>query len=140
MIETDTHFISQWTLVFRDIDPAKFTSPLWRLLKPGFRHVECWREDRGVWVQIDPGMELIETTVQEAPPDELEWLPWARPTFLSVMLPVPKGRMRAPFFFGPLTCVEYVKAAIGVPGLAVRTPYQLFKKVKAWSAAEAVAE
>jgi hypothetical protein len=135
VIETESHYLSEWTLVFRNVDPTKMTSPLWRLLRPGFQHVECWREDRGVWIQLDPGFELVSTAVHEHAPEQLEWLPWAKPTFFKVMFPAPKHRLRAPFFVGPLTCVEYVKAAIGVPGAFVRTPYQLFKKVQQWPAA-----
>lgn len=115
-------------LVFRDLPDWRTRSPLWRLLKPGFQHVEAWRHDDGIWIRIEPCFEFLTTEAHVVPP--WEFLPASvHPTFLQVKRWVPQHALREPFFFGPWTCVEIVKAVIGLRAPFVRTPWQLYKRL-----------
>jgi hypothetical protein len=120
----DTYVIDVW-LVFYD-RPHRY--PFWRWLKPGFKHVEIWRLDRGAWARTDPCLEFTVTEVHLQPP----WEMLAEPgqTFLRVMRLVKRGKVREPFMLGPVTCVELAKAAIGLRASWVRTPYALYKYLR----------
>lgn len=129
LLDTANHWVADWYLVFRDLPPGFAVSPLWRLLKPGFQHVECWRCDRGIWIRIDPCWELVTADAHERAP--WEWMPSeVKSTVLRVRRPVRKGKLREPWFIGPWTCVEITKAFIGLRAPFVRTPYQLYKALK----------
>jgi hypothetical protein len=129
LLDTADKWLVDYWLVFRDLPEEAKTSRLWRLLKRGFEHVEVWRCDRGIWLRIDPAFELIETEAWEKPPWEL-FDATLSPTFLRVQRLVQKGRLREPFSFGPWTCVEIVKAFIGLRAPFTRTPWQLYKRLK----------
>ena len=129
LLDTTDRWIVDWHLVFRDLPASQSRSRFWRLLKPGFQHVELWRYDRGIWLRIDPCFELVEAHALEAPPLELID-PDLKPTVLRVQRTVPKGKLREPFFVGPWTCVELTKAFIGLRAPFVRTPWQLYKRLK----------
>lgn len=129
LLDTEDRWITDWYLVFRDLPAEAKRSRLWRLIKPGFEHVEVWRCDRGIWLQVDPCFELVEVHAHEAPPWILMPAEYS-PTVLRVQRVVRKGKLREPLFFGPWTCVEIVKAVIGLRAPFVRTPYQLYKALK----------
>lgn len=126
LLDTAGRWVPDWYLVFRDLPDWRSRSPLWRMLRRGFQHVELWRWDRGIWIRIDPCFELIEAHAHETPPEKFVD-PSLNPTVLRVQRMVPKGKLREPFFVGPMTCVELAKAFIGVRAPFVRTPYQLYK-------------
>lgn len=129
LLDTADRWVTDWYLVFRDLPAEVKQSWLWKLLKPGFEHVEIWRCDRGIWLQVDPCFELIEVHAHESPP----WVLFpasVNATVLRVQRVVRKGKLREPFGFGPWTCVEIVKAFIGLRAPFVRTPYQLYKALK----------
>lgn len=120
----NSYVIDAW-LVFYD-RPYQF--PLWRWLKPGFKHVEVWRLDRGAWARIDPCLEFMVAEVHLQPPWEL--LIESNMTFLHVTRLVKRGKIREPFMFGPVTCVELAKAMVGLRAPLVRTPYALYKYLR----------
>jgi hypothetical protein len=129
LLDTADKWVADWWLVFRDLPAEAKRSWFWRLLKPGFEHVELWRCDRGIWLQVDPCFELVEVHAHESPPWDL--LPQAlKPTVLHVQRLVSKGALREPLFFGPWTCVEIAKAFIGLRAPFARTPWQLYKRLK----------
>jgi hypothetical protein len=118
-------YVDIW-LVFRNV-PGK-RSPFWRLLKNGFRHIEVWRLDRGAWVRMDGCYEITKLEIYTEPP----WLfndSFLQPTYTRVRRVVKLNRLRDPFMFGPMTCVEMAKSAIGMWAPFVRTPYQLYKRI-----------
>lgn len=126
LLDTADKWVSTWWLVFRNLPPEGKRSRFWKLLEPGFEHVELWHYDRGIWIRIEPCFELVGVGAHaSAPwdvvPEEL------KPTILRVERLVPKHKMREPFFVGPWTCVELAKAFVGVRAPFVRTPYQLYK-------------
>lgn len=112
-------------LVFYDRDEGR--GGWWRLLKPGFRHVEVWTFNGIFWLRVDPAMEHLHVTADVGPP----WksLAHLNPKVLRVQRAVPARKVRDPFFVGPVTCVEIAKACIGLRDAFVRTPYQLYKKL-----------
>jgi hypothetical protein len=100
-----------------------------RLLRPGFRHCFCLlRAPRG-WLVCDP---LKRGLVLELLPDlPIEALVRH---YLATGRHVTVGRAcRGPAASGPalrpLTCVEVVKRAIGVPGGLAPTPWRLFRRL-----------
>lgn len=125
------HSIDLW-VVFMELDPTsrvEARSPFWRFLKQNFRHVECWKYiSPGAWLRFNTGVELIAAEVYIKPPWEM--LAHLHPTVIKVQRLVPQGYWREPFFIGPLTCVEQVKAFLGMRGFFIRTPWQLYKKLR----------
>lgn len=121
------HSVDFW-LVFRDLPHRSFW---WRLLKPGFMHVECWGYvPPGAWLRFDTCLELISSEVYADPPWELV-TPGEKPTLLHYQALVPYGKVRQPWRCGPVTCVELTAAFLGVRlPFFVRTPYQLYKYLK----------
>jgi hypothetical protein len=119
-------------LVFRNLPDRANRSWLWSLLKPGFQHVECWQYHAAwaLWTRLEPCFEGIVLDLQPHAPDEQSWVEGCDSTFLRVQRETPKDKMHTPFAFGPLTCVEIAKAAIGLHAPLVRTPYQLFKALR----------
>ena len=115
-------------LVFRNLPAASKHSRLWKILMPGFEHVEVWKEVRALWVRIEPCLEYVGTEIHEQPPWELV-LPELRPTFLRVQRSVRMGHWREPWHIGPITCVELTKAIIGIRAPFIRTPWQLYKRL-----------
>jgi hypothetical protein len=116
-------------LVFRSLPAEAKQSRWWKLLMPGFDHVEVWKNTKSVWIRIEPCLEYLAPEVHEQPPWELV-LPELDPTFLRVQRTVDKGTWREPWHFGPITCVELTKAVLGIRAPFVRTPWQLYKRMK----------
>ncbi len=120
-------------VIFRDLPFRQ--SWLWSLLKPGFQHVECWREVvPGAWLRFDTAMEFLSVEVYGDGPREL-----INQDFRALYCErtVEAGRIRQPWRSGPVTCVELTAALLGVrlPFL-VRTPYQLYKFLKRQNGAQ----
>lgn len=121
------HSIDVW-LVFRKADKQPFW--MWKLLRPGFQHVEVWKYiPPGAWLRFDVNVETLPVAVFADPPWQIVD-PETQPTFIRVQRCVETGVFRAPFFVGPITCVELAKAFIGVGGFFIRTPYQLYKHLR----------
>ncbi len=115
-------------VVFTDLDTQHTElarSPLWRLMKPGFQHVEIWRRiSTNLWVRCDPTVELIDVQLYGSPPWRV--LERLNPTVIRVRRIITKGRWRERFHIGPVSCVELAKAFLGVSGFFIRTPLQLY--------------
>jgi hypothetical protein len=122
----DQRIVDVW-LAFYD-DP---TSPrqCWdRWLQPGFKHVEVWKHNGLFWLRVNPYVEHADVTADYGPP----WVSLAAfsPTVIHVRRAVPANKPYDLCAFGPQTCVELAKAFIGLRNFFVRTPYQLYKKLK----------
>lgn len=102
---------------------------LWRLLEPGFDHVEIWKQLGNGWMRINPTVEFLDVEVYLLPPwvlidaDE-------KVKYMRVQRSIPKRDWRNVFHIGPIDCVELTKAMLGIKGFFIRTPYQLFKFLK----------
>lgn len=126
LLDAAHHHSVDYYVVFRTVprDRAMF----WRLLKPGFSHVEVWSYvPPGAWMRFDTGVELIAVEVYADPP----WVLVGKsenPTILHYQGLVPHGRIRQRFFAGPLTCVVMAAAFLGVRlPFFCRTPWQFYK-------------
>lgn len=128
LIDTAYAHITDIWVVFLDIDKdyiSEERSRFWGFLKSGFQHVECWKQiTPKVWIRLDTNMELIIPEVNFAPPWEV--LTHLHPTVKRVRRLIKNGSWREKFFIGPVTCVEHVKAFLGISAFFVRTPFQLY--------------
>lgn len=113
-------------LVFRNVSGAQ--SRAWGLLADGFQHVEVWRQDGPVWIRANACFELTELEAHAMPPWRVVGQDLA-PTFLRVRRVVHTRKMRAPFHFGPLTCVDGAKAILGMWAPFIYTPRQLYRRL-----------
>ena len=101
-----------------------------KFLKPDFQHVQLWSAEQYgplptdvLWVRVDPCLEMVDVQVLwSGAPWEIEGSHCQRVTTQAV-----RGRVREWFHFGPITCVELVKAHVGIRSLFIRTPWQLWK-------------
>src|SRR5262245_20274311 len=102
-----------YVVVFRNLPFRQ--SRLWDLLKPGFQHVECWREVvPGAWLRLDTALEFLSVEVYGDPPDALLVRDDFGPTLLRYKADIAPGRIRQPWRCGPVTCVELTAAVLGV--------------------------
>lgn len=107
-----------------------------RPLKDGFQHVQMYKSvhygpgltDR-LWLHVDPGMEHIDTRVDFNPVPP--WERGATATVQYVRSAVTLKKVREYFFLGTFTCVEVVKAHLGINAVFVRTPWQLYNYIRA---------
>lgn len=113
-----------YVVVFRQL-PFK-QSWLWSLLKPGFQHVECWREIvPGAWLRLDTALEFLSVEVYGDPPETLLGSGITTLRHTDIVSP---GRIRQPWRCGPVTCVELSAALLGVRlPFYIRTPWQFYK-------------
>ena len=110
-------------------------APHWwdRWLQPGFTHVFVLIWDYGLWLYVDPALHhtrvVILEQLDDRPPEF--WLVDDDVTVLEVRPEVGStNTMRAPWVVGPLTCVESVKAVLGIRRFWLLTPWQLFKHLR----------
>lgn len=121
-----------WYVCYTNRENPRFWN---RFLKPEYQHVQLRKpyffgpEMRDVlWLVVDPGLSHVSVTVRG--PDAA---PWTDPEIKHVQRveAAPDWRrVRQWFFFGPITCVEIVKAYLGISSHTVRTPFQLFNYIK----------
>lgn len=125
--------IHQWFIVYRD-RPGYFWFT--HLQKRGFRHVEAWREFRYgpqvndvMWIIVNPQFEMLDVVIDANPIPP--WIRDPRCTVQNVTAARKCKRVRDWCQLGPASCVEYVKAllGIGIDALFVRTPWQLYKYI-----------
>ena len=106
-----------------------------KYLNPYFRHVEITRPVQygpGIsdvmWLQLLPGTDILDVDLSMDP--RPPWVVCPEATIQKVTVVYKPGRMRSWFDIGPLTCVEVVKAALGIRAFFVRTPLQLFNYIQ----------
>ncbi len=125
---------ARWHVVYLETPAPRFWKPF---LERGFYHVQLWREERFgpdvndvMWLVIDPGLECAFAHVVMDPTP-----PWvAQPNEYKVQCVetlTSAQRVRDWFHVGPVTCVELAKAFLGIRAFFVRTPFQLFKYIRA---------
>ena len=124
--------VVEWWVAFHPRTPHFFWAA-W--LKQGFRHVEMFKPyyygptlRDCVWLVFRPNFEILENHIEFDPTPPWERYPEA--TFVRVKVLVKSWRVRQWFHFGPPSCVESVKNALGISKFWIRTPYQLYKFLK----------
>jgi hypothetical protein len=108
--------------------------PHWwnRFLKPGFSHTYVLIWDGACWLLVDPSLSHCRVTIldQFEPIPPTEWLRVPGATVLEARPEVVEGRLRHPWILGLLTCVEGVKAVLGIRRPCILTPWQLAKYLR----------
>ena len=125
LLDTVDHYPLDAWVVFRNLPDAESHKWYIRPLREGFKHVEVWVRDRGVWIRMEPCFEI---PVLEAYLEEPLRLvdPMLKPTFFRVRKPILSRTLKAPWVVGPVTCVEAVKLILCIRKAWVKTPYQLY--------------
>ncbi|MEQ8968212.1 MAG: hypothetical protein RID91_20510 [Azospirillaceae bacterium] len=101
-----------------------------RVLRPGFRHCFLVLADGPHWVTMDPLAAFTEIAVQ--PVGAAFDLPGHLAARGLTVVPAPLDHVpRRPAPWGPFTCVEAVKRAIGLADPRIVTPYQLYRRLAA---------
>jgi hypothetical protein len=124
--------IIEWHVLFHPRNPHFWWA---KLLKQGFRHVELMRPHYFgntltdvVWLVLRPDLELLESHIDFDPTPPWEKYPGV--TIVPVQVLKRAWKVRQWFFAGPPSCVEIVKAALGINSFWVRTPFQLYQYIK----------
>lgn len=97
-----------------------------RWLKPGFRHCFAAVDDGTQWLTIDPLLHRLEVRASGLASD-FDLAAAYRRMGLVVIAVSPPAVPRRAAVFGLFTCVETVKRLLGLRGVWVLTPWQLFR-------------
>jgi hypothetical protein len=104
-------------------------------LRQGFRHCDLWRAERFgpdisnvVWLRLRPTFEILESYIEFDPTPP--WVKHPGATVQKVQVLSKQYKVRQWFAFGPPSCVETLKNALGISSFWVRTPYQLYNYIK----------
>src|SRR5262245_13322116 len=99
----------------------------WKLLKPGFQHVQVWMKFGEQWVQLDGCLEGMFVSLRDKAPWEFveEGV-----TYIGLRRDAKLGHVREPFHIGPITCVDLAKAVLCIRKPLIRTPYQLYRYLR----------
>jgi hypothetical protein len=133
LLDTADSKVREWYCVYHHREAHYFFT---NYLKPGFRHVELCRPlqygpgiDDVMWLQLLPMFEMmdVEVCMDPRPP----WVRCPTATIQHVTAVCPVLSVRSWFDIGPTTCVEIVKAALGINSFLLRTPWQLYQYIKA---------
>lgn len=125
LLELEHETLVEYWLVFTPAATVRWWS---RFLAPGFGHVYALRWSPRGWLRLDPGMdflrlEFVDAPVYASPRQFTE--PGAR--LVRVEARIRPETMRAPWIWSPVTCVEAVKALLGIRRFWLWTPQQLFR-------------
>ncbi len=133
LLDTANAKVREWWVVYHHREPYYSFS---KFLKPGFRHVELTRPlyygsgvNDVVWLNVLPMFEILDVDINFDPTP-----PWVRcpnSTVQKVTAIAPLMQVRSWFDIGPPTCVEVVKAALGIRAFFIRTPWQLYRYIAA---------
>ena len=118
----------QFWVVFTDGEPHWWD---W-MLRRGFRHTFALVWDDAAWLLVDPTLSHVRVTIldQFSPEPPTDWLRIPGATVLRAWPEVVKGRVRVPWILSPLTCVEGVKAVLGIRSPWILTPWQLARHLR----------
>jgi hypothetical protein len=116
---------TRWYLVFCDTPGVWW----WDLFtRRNFRHVFALRWDGWNWLLFDPSAQFTDVAIiSAASEDALGRLVPPGATVLEVEAFRRRDRIRGRWWIGPMTCVEQVKALLGLPVGWVFTPWQLYR-------------
>ncbi len=131
LLDTSNAKIRDWYVCYFPRVPHYWFA---KYLKQGFRHVELARPIQygpelsdTIWLHVIPTFETLDAEVSLDPTP-----PWVRcpsATIQHVRVAKRLNKLRSWWDMGPPTCVEYVKAALGINAFFVRTPFQLYKYI-----------
>lgn len=124
------HF--EWVVVYYPRVPHYFWAG-W--LKQGFRHCELWRPysygdspKEVAWLRVTPTFEILEAEIDFNYVHPTDRFPGC--TAQPVKISSRAHKVRQWFHFGPMSCTEFCKAALGINKFSLRTPWQLYQFIK----------
>lgn len=116
---------TRWYVVFSDGGERLWWWDIFT--RQGFRHVFALRWDGWNWLLFDPSGQYTDVAIiSAASEDALGRLVPPGATVLEVEAFRRRDRIRGRWWIGPMTCVEQIKALLGLPVGWVFTPWQLF--------------
>lgn len=123
--------VHEWYVVYFARTPYFFWTE-W--LRQGFRHVELWRPIQCgpelpdvLWLRLKPTFEMLENFLDLDPTPP--WLRHPDATVQRVRAVSTPYKVREWFTFGPPSCVETIKNALGISSFWLRTPRQLYRYI-----------
>lgn len=120
LLDTAGKWPVEWWLVYGNTD-----RPYWwnRWLNPRYRHVSAYRRDGRIWIAYVPNAEFVDVHVLRTDAE-----PWPTSAIVQRVVALRReGRVRSVLHVGPITCVEHMKALLGIRAWFVRTPLQLHR-------------
>lgn len=105
-----------------------------RKLKAGFQHVQAWKSMRYgaqpgdlMWLRFDPcaALTAVDIVLEPEPP----WVKRTDMTVVVAQVARDQHQVREHFTLGPISCVEQLKALLGIKAFWLRTPWQLYKYI-----------
>lgn len=117
---------TRWYLVFCEAATRHWWDHLFRT-PVGFSHVYGLRWDGWNWLLYNPHSAYTDVAIVDATEETaLARLVDAGATVLEVQA-FRQERVRGRWWAGPMTCVEQVKALLGIPVGWIFTPWQLYR-------------
>jgi len=118
---------TRWYIVFCEADRRHWWDHLWRT-PLGFSHCYALRWDGWNWISINPGVYFTDIAILPGTHENAlqEYLP-AGATVVEVEAFRQKDRIRGRWWVGPMTCVEQIKALLGLPVGWLFTPWHLYR-------------
>lgn len=118
---------TRWYLVFTSARGRYWWNYVFRT-PPGFEHVYALRWDGWNWLLYNPGLAFTDVAIVDATDETaLARLVDAGATVLEVEAFRNTDQVRGRWWIGPMTCVEQVKALLGLPVGWIFTPWQLYQ-------------
>lgn len=117
---------TRWYLVFCDAAHRRWWDRVFRT-PAGFSHVYALRWDGFNWLMFNPSLDVTEVAIlPAADQNALDSFLEPGSTVVEVQAFRPIGRVRGRWWIGPMTCVEQIKALLGLSIGRVWTPQQLY--------------
>lgn len=118
---------TRWYVIFCEVEDRRWWD---RLLgtPAGFSHVYALRWDGFNWLVFNPSVQYTDVAISACTAENAlhELLPPGA-TVLEVEAFRSRDRIRGRWWVGPMTCVEQVKALLGLPVGWIFTPWQLYR-------------
>ena len=118
---------TRWYVVFCATGQRRWWDRLFRT-PSDFSHVYALRWDGWNWILFNPGAAFTQLEILPHPTENaLQAIIEPEATVLEVQAFRRDGLLRGRWWAGPMTCVEQIKALLGLPVGRIWTPWQLYR-------------
>lgn len=103
------------------------------LLRPGYRHCYLLIWEGAVWLHVDPTMDRARVVILDlfdGYEDPRAWVEDETARIFEAWPEPESDRLRTPWLIGPVTCVELVKAFLGIRSFLIWSPWQLAQALR----------
>lgn len=121
LLDTADNFPVEWWLIYGKTERSQWWNSF---LHKDFQHVQAMRRDGSIWIHFAPHCEFLDIKILRT--DANPWQLFPGHKIQRVVMLRKEGILRSPWHTGAITCVELVKALLGIRAWYVRTPRQLF--------------